>query len=180
MQMDNGSNFAAKFSPLMLSMASNNSETEAARARLAAWDHRMDGEKAEPILFLSWMRELTRLVYQDELKDQFASRWRFHPVFMEQALTGVEGKEVWCDNIATEDTIETCAELVDEALTKALADAKSRFGDDMDSWRWDEAHPVVNRHIPGSFLPILGDALTIARPSSGGNHTINRGQHSIG
>lgn len=180
MQMDNGSSFAAKFSPLLLSMASNSSETEVVRARLAAWDHKMDGDKAEPILFLSWMRELTRLVYEDELKDQFASRWRFHPVFMEQALTGVQGKDVWCDNVITEDMIETCAGLVDEALTLALADAETRFGEDMDAWRWDEAHPVVNRHIPGSFLPILGDALTIARPSSGGNHTINRGQHVIG
>jgi penicillin G amidase len=180
MQMDNGSSFAAKFSPLLLSMASNSLETEAVRARLAAWDHRMDGEKAEPILFLSWMRELTRLVYEDELKEQFASRWRFHPVFMEHALTGVQGKDVWCDNVITEDMIETCADLVDEALALALADAETRFGDDMDAWRWDEAHPVVNRHIPGSFLPILGDALTIARPSSGGNHTINRGQHVIG
>ena len=180
MQMDNGSSFATKFSPLLLSMASNSSETEVVRARLAAWDHKMDGDKAEPILFLSWMRELTRLVYEDELKDQFASRWRFHPVFMEQALTGVQGKDVWCDNVITEDMIETCAGLVDEALTLALADAETRFGEDMDAWRWDEAHPVVNRHIPGSFLPILGDALTIARPSSGGNHTINRGQHVIG
>ncbi len=180
MQMDNGSSFAAEFSPLLLSMVSNTSETAAARARLAAWDHRMDGEKAEPILFLSWMRELTRLVYADELKDQFSSRWRFHPVFMKQALTGVEGKDVWCDNVNTEDAIETCAGLVDEALTKAIADATERFGDKMDEWRWDEAHPVVNRHIPGSFLPIVGDTLTIARPSAGGNHTINRGQHVIG
>ena len=99
---------------------------------------------------------------------------------MEQVLTGVEGKEVWCDNVTTLEVEESCADLVDEALTKAVADAKARFGDDMSTWRWDEAHPVVNRHIPGSFLPLLGEALTIARPSSGGNHTINRGQHSIG
>jgi penicillin G amidase len=180
MQMDNGSSFAARFSPLLLSMASKTTQTEGTRNLLARWDHRMDGDKAEPILFLSWMRELTRLVYEDELKDQFESRWRFHPVFMEQALTGVAGKDIWCDNVTTEDTIETCADLVDQALAKALADAHERFGDDMEAWRWDEAHPVVNRHIPGSFLPIIGDALTIARPSSGGNHTINRGQHSIG
>jgi len=180
MLMDNGSSFAAKFSPLLLSMATDTPETATARARLAGWDHKMDGDKAEPILFLSWMRELTRLVYADELQDEFASRWRFHPIFMEQALTGAEGKDVWCDNVTTEDVIETCAGLVDEALTKALADAKERFGEDVKAWRWDEAHPVVNRHIPGSFLPILGEALTIARPSSGGNHTINRGQHVIG
>ncbi len=180
MLMDNGSSFAAKFSPLLLNMATDTPETSAARARLAAWDHKMDGDKAEPILFLSWMRELTRLVYADELKDEFASRWRFHPVFMEQVLTSIEGKEVWCDNITTMDVAETCTNLVDQALTKALTDATERFGEDMNDWRWEDAHPVVNRHIPGSFLPLIGDALTITRPSSGGNHTINRGQHSIG
>lgn len=180
MLMDNGSSFAARFAPMLLGMAADTPETAAVRARLAEWDHRMDGDKAEPILFLSWMRELTRLVYADELQDEFASRWRFHPVFMEQVLTGVEGKEAWCDNTTTLDVAESCSDLVDEALTKALADSKERFGDNLNAWRWDEAHPVVNRHIPGSFLPLLGDVLTIARPSSGGNHTINRGQHSIG
>ena len=180
MLMDNGSSFAAKFAPMLLSRASDKEETADVRARLAAWGHTMDGDQAEPILFLSWMRELTRLVYADELQEEFASRWRFRPVFMEQVLTGVEGKEVWCDNVTTLEVEESCADLVDEALTKAVADAKARFGDDMSTWRWDEAHPVVNRHIPGSFLPLLGEALTIARPSSGGNHTINRGQHSIG
>ncbi len=180
MLMDNGSSFAAKFSPMLLEMATDLPETADMRARLAEWDHKMDGDQAEPILFLSWMRELTRLVYADELQEEFASRWRFHPVFMEQVLTDVEGKEVWCDNITTLDVEESCTQLVDKALAKALTDAKGRFGDDMTTWRWDEAHPVVNRHIPGSFLPLLGDALTIARPSSGGNHTINRGQHSIG
>ncbi|MCE7998078.1 MAG: penicillin acylase family protein [Rhodobiaceae bacterium] len=180
MLMDNGSSFAAKFAPLLLSMAADTPETTTARERLAAWNHRMDGNQAEPILFLSWMRELTRLVYADELQEEFSSRWRFHPVFMEQVLKGIEGKEGWCDNTTSMETSETCADLVDEALTKAIADAQERFGDDMDAWRWDEAHPVVNRHIPGSFLPLLGEALTIARPSSGGNHTINRGQHSIG
>ncbi len=180
MLMDNGSSFAAKFSPMLLNMASDAVETAKARARLATWDHRMDGDQAEPILFLSWMRELTRLVYADELGEEFSSRWRFHPVFMEQVLTGVEGQEVWCNNTQTMDITETCPDLVDQALVKALTDAKTRFGEDMDAWRWDEAHPVVNRHIPGSFLPLVGNALTIARPSSGGNHTINRGQHSIG
>ena len=178
-QMDNGSYFAERFLPLLLANAENGSDTAEARERLAAWTHRMDGDKAEPLIFTAWMRELTRRVFSDELKEQFESNWRFHPVFMEAVLTSRDGQDKWCDNVNTTETAETCKELINESLETALEELRARYGTEMKDWRWDKAHPVVNRHIPGSFLPLLGETLTITRPSSGGNHTINRGQHQI-
>jgi len=179
MQMDNGSSFAERFTALLLAHATDIPTTLEARERLAAWTHLMDGEKAEPLIFTAWMRELTRAVYADELQDQFPQHWRYHATFMEAVLTADHGAEIWCDDTATTGIQETCGPLVDQALLKALEHLRTTYGDNMNNWNWSEAHPVVNRHIPGSFLPLLGDALTITRPSEGGNHTINRGQHVI-
>jgi len=179
MQMDNGSDFAERFSHLLLTIANDHPDTREARERLTAWNHAMDGEKAEPLIFNAWMRELTKLTFSDELKDQFSGHWRFHPLFMDNVLTNQSGQAVWCDDVNTSDAIESCSQLVDASLVLALKDLKEKYGKDMDTWTWAAAHPVVNRHIPGSFFPLLGEALSIIRPSSGGNHTINRGQHVI-
>lgn len=180
MQMDNGSSFAERFTPLLLKLAGDTEKTAAARELLADWNFRMDGGRPEPLLFAAWMRELTRRVYADELRDQFSRNWGFHPVFMEKVLTDTDGLGRWCDDNTTQDIIETCEMLAGDALARAVEELESTYGPDMAAWKWDDAHPVVNRHLPASFLPIVGDALTIARPSSGGNHTINRGQHMIG
>lgn len=179
MQMDNGSSFAERFTHLLLDQASDLPETREARERLIAWNHTMDGEKAEPLIFTAWMRELTRAVYADELGEQFSRRWRFHPVFMEAVLTANQGTQVWCDDVTTTTIEEPCGQLIDQSLKKALDYLRTTYGEDMSDWHWSTAHPVVNRHIPGSFIPLLGDALSISRPSAGGNHTINRGQHLI-
>jgi len=182
MQMDNGSSFAERFTSLLLERASDLPQTREPRERLAAWNHMMAGEKPEPLIFAAWMRELTRSVYADELGEQFPRHWNFHATFMEAVLTENQtenqGAQAWCDNIATP-AEETCGQAIDQALVKALEHLRATYGDNMKDWRWSTAHPVVNQHIPGSLLPLVGDALSISRPSSGGNHTINRGQHSI-
>jgi len=179
MQMDNGSDFAERFSHLLLSLASDQPGTREARERLTAWNHAMDGAKAEPLIFTAWMRELTRLTFSDELKDQFSQNWHFHPLFMGNVLTNQTGQAVWCDDINTIGVSETCSQLVDASLELALKAIRETYENDLNAWKWSAAHPVVNRHIPGSFLPLLDETLSIVRPSSGGNHTINRGQHVI-
>jgi penicillin G amidase len=179
MQMDNGSYFAERFVPLLLAQVPDVSNTREVLERLAAWNHHMDGDMAEPLIFTAWMREVARLVYADELEDQFSGNWRFHPIFLEAVLTDQDGQSKWCDDVTTVPTAETCGAVIRQGLSIALEKLNERYGADISQWAWADAHPVVNRHIPGSFIPLLGDALTITRPSSGGNHTINRGQHQI-
>ena len=70
-----------------------------------------------------------------------------------------------------------------KTLEKAHArfdELKAEHGNDPYRWRWGEVHPALNRHIPGSFIPGLAHLVTIKRPSSGANDTVNRGQMSIG
>lgn len=174
MLMDNGSEIARTFVPLLLPHID---DTEATHA-LSTWNQAMDAELSEPLIFIAWMRELAREIYADELGAQFPNRWTINPVFLEAVLTNKDEQARWCDDVTTDGT-ETCDEQIREAYEAAMADLDKRYGSDQTNWRWDEAHKVVNRHLPGSFLPLIGDGLTIKRPSSGGNDTINRGQHVI-
>ncbi len=110
----------------------------------------------------------------------FGKNWRFPPPISWKAVFITKtDKATWCDNVSTIDVEKTCGQLADAGLLAALAELRENHGADMASWEWSTAHPVVNRHIPGSFLPLIGEGLSIIRPSSGGNHTINRGQHVI-
>ncbi|MEQ9520850.1 MAG: penicillin acylase family protein [Parvibaculum sp.] len=174
MQMDNGSEIAKTFIPLLLPHIR---DREIA-AKLENWNQKMDGELSEPLIFMAWMRELARGIYEDDLDEQFARHWRINPIFLEAVLTDKDAQAHWCDDTRTTET-ENCATQISTAFDKAIADLENRYGADMTGWRWEDAHQVMNRHLPGSFLPIIGNALTVARPSAGGNDTINRGQHVI-
>ncbi|MBO6542399.1 MAG: penicillin acylase family protein [Alphaproteobacteria bacterium] len=174
MLMDNGSQIAQSFIPLLLPHI----DDEETRSALSQWDRRMDGPRTEPLIFIAWMRELAREIYEDELGAQFSRHWRINPIFLEAVLTDKNNQARWCDDGHTEQ-VETCAVQITDAFAAALSDLETRYGTDRSLWRWDAAHPVTNRHLPGSFLPLIGDTLTIRRPSAGGNDTINRGQHVI-
>ncbi len=51
------------------------------------WDRVMRADAAEPLIFAAWYRELSRLIYADELGDLFDAFWHVRPQFMELVLT---------------------------------------------------------------------------------------------
>lgn len=176
MQMDNHSPIAEQFVPLLLARLDGARRAGPAATLLADWSFKMEGEQAAPLIFINWLRHLTREIYEDELGEQFSGHWRLQPIFLEQVLNDRHDQSAWCHK-ADEET--SCDDIIQRSWDAALRDLEEQFGSDMAAWSWREAHQVTNRHIPGSFLPIIGDRLTISRPSDGGIDTINRGQHSF-
>lgn len=179
MQMDNRSDFAAEFLPLLLTTKPADAKSAAALEKLAAWDADMASDSPAPLIFAAWFRALARAVYADELGDHFSAHWSFKPLFMKQVLTDGGGAGGWCDDISTEKRTETCADMLALSLSEAVADLGDAYGPEMGAWAWQDAHPVLNRHIPAGFLPLVGGAFTIEHPSAGGTYTVNRGQHSF-
>ena len=45
----------------------------------------MRADAAEPLIFAAWYRELSRLIYADELGDLFDAFWHVRPQFMERS-----------------------------------------------------------------------------------------------
>jgi penicillin amidase len=67
MQGDVLSLVATELLPLMSGIEPLGEVGKQALDLLNAWDRRMEGDRPEPLIFYAWMRELTRLVYADEL-----------------------------------------------------------------------------------------------------------------
>ena len=173
LQADQLSLLARDLLPLMLEAAPQSGAGAAAHAQLAAWDHVMRPDAAEPLIFAAWYRELSRAIYADELGDLFHAYWGVRPQFMEHVL---RRRPVWCDDIGTA-TVETCTMQAAKALELALADLKRRYGGDADAWRWGEAHPARMLHPIFKDQPVLARLFAIEHPSGGDNVTVNVGHY---
>lgn len=174
LQLDQFSLLADDVLPFMLQASPSTERARQAADRLRAWDRVMRAEAAEPLIFAAWYRELTRLIYQDELGPLFSSFWGIRPQFIERVL---EEKPVWCDDLDTE-RVETCEDLAATALDLALDDLASRFGEDAEAWRWGDAHPAAMDHPVLGGVPVLGDLVNIVQPVGGDSVTVNVGHYS--
>lgn len=168
--------------PLMLAAprksAARNADLATAHSLLAAWDGGMPGNRAEPLIFQAWYRELTRLVLADELGPGFRSLWRHRPVLMHNILADTGGQSRWCNN-AESGQPQSCAGLIAEALDLALDDLKARYGNDMARWRWGDAHVSKSTHRPFSEVAPLRRLFEASAPTPGDTFTVNVGRHAI-
>jgi penicillin amidase len=108
----------------------------------------------------------------------FKDYWGMHPLFMYNVLRNHDGQGRWCDDVATDET-ETCRHQLAASLTAALTDLSERYGDDMEKWRWGDAHFAHSDHKPFSGQPVIGDLFDIKVPSPGGTYTIDVGRYDI-
>jgi penicillin G amidase len=149
-----------------------------ALARVAAWDGTMARNLAEPLIAVAWWRELTREIYADELGDAFRLNWRPRAVFIANVLADRNGESRWCDNVNTP-ARETCADVLATSLEAAVADLRKRYGDDMNRWRWGDAHPALHEHRPLGRNRWLAPLFDIKVPSAGDAYTVNVGRSNF-
>lgn len=134
--------------------------------------------RAEPLIVAGWLRELTRLIYADELGDMFDRAWDLRPIFIYNVLSDKDGQSRWCDDVAAHKH-QTCDSLVARALDLALVDLRRRYGEDMARWRWGDAHVSESPHRPFTGQFVLGGLFDLAAPSPGDGYTIDVGHYFI-
>ena len=173
MQTDAVSLAARALLPEMLRTVRETDPRSVALARLRRWDGTMDRRRAEPLIFVAWLRALNRHIYSDETGAVFPDLWRLRPVFVNETL--MRG-EIWCDDTTTPSR-ETCRQVVGDALDDALSELRARFGGDPADWRWGDAHYAHFRHPVFGWLPMIDRLADIRVPVDGGAFTVNRGQH---
>ena len=175
MQSDVVSVMARDFLPLLLAPEPASARARNARELLSAWDGTMAAEASEPLIFAAWFRELTRLVYADDLGALFDRSWGLRAPFMFNVLTA---QTQWCDDLGTAG-VETCEDLIVEALELALADLEERYGATPERWRWGDAHYALSSHRPFGRIPVLRRLFDIRLAAPGGEYTVNRGGYRI-
>ena len=99
MQGDVRSLVAVDFLPRFLTHISATAANRPLADMLSRWDGTMDRHRPEPLLFWSWYREITRLVFEDDLGGMFREFWRARPVLLDNVL---QRRQHVCDDKRTE------------------------------------------------------------------------------
>jgi penicillin amidase len=141
---------------------------------LAEWNGEMNEHLPEPLIAEAWLRALMRRLIQDELGAMSDSFTRVSPVFLERVYRDVEGAGVWCDVIQSA-AVETCTDISRIALDEALIQLTERYGDNLESWRWGDAHQAMHDHPVLGDVPFLRYFVNIRQSTSGGDDTLMRG-----
>ena len=144
---------------------------------LASWNGEMSEHLPEPLIYSTWMKFLQKNLIDDDL-GPIAKRFsRFNPIFVEKVFRNIDGASSWCD-IKHSSHQETCAEIAAKSLDEALSWLQEKYGKNLNSLRWGDAHEALHRHETLGFLPIIKYFVNIRQSTSGGDNTLMRGMTS--
>lgn len=141
---------------------------------LAEWDGEMNEHLPEPLIYAAWVRALQNRLIRDELGPLADSFARVEPLFLERVFRDIEGASRWCDIMQSAAT-ETCTDIARMALDDALLELSERYGPNVESWRWGDAHQATQDHPVLGRMPVLKWIVNIRQSTSGGDHTLDRG-----
>lgn len=177
MQADDISRLARELLPGAMAARPEREEGRRTQALLQGWKANMAMDSAAPLAFAAWYRELTRLVYADELGELFKDGWEMRAAFMLSVMKGERGQERWCDDVRTP-AKETCAMQAGRAFDLAAKDLEDRYGA-ASGWRWGTAHTAASDHRPFGFLPYVARFFNVAPPTPGDTYSVNVGHFFI-
>ncbi len=141
---------------------------------LAVWDGEMNEHLPEPLIYAAWVRALQTRLIRDELGPLADDFVQLQPLFIERVYRDVEGAAKWCD-VLQSSPVETCPDIARIALDDALADLTYRYGPQVESWRWGDAHQATHDHPVLGRMPFLNWVVNIRQSTSGGDNTLMRG-----
>lgn len=149
-------------------------QRQEALALLAQWDGNMSEHLPEPLIYSAWMRHLQDRLIHDELgalATEIAAELR--PAFIDRVFRNTDGAAVWCDVVQSAPT-EDCPTIARQALDGALIDLTARFGPDVESWRWGDAHVARHEHPALGRMPLIGWVVSVVQSTSGDGSSLAR------
>ncbi|MFQ6548362.1 penicillin acylase family protein [Aestuariibius sp. 2305UL40-4] len=142
---------------------------------LGDWNGEMNEHLPEPLIYAAWLRALQDRLIRDELGPLARDYTHVQPVFIERVFRDVDGAGIWCDVIQSARE-ETCAEIARLALDDALLWIGERWGAELESLRWGDAHEATHDHPVLGEAPVLRWFVNIRQSTSGGDNTLLRGR----
>ncbi len=183
-QKDHVSFAAQELLPILRKANPRSDRANAALDKLVAWNGTMDMERSEPLIFNAWTRELSRLIFADELGGTlFEEYWdpgNFHQA-MVNVLKNKNGQSKWCADVSkpAATPVQTCDDVLSSSLEMALDDLEKRFGKDMSKWHWGEPHIARSAHRPFSSVAPLAQLFDIRVPTPGDSFTVDVGHYNL-
>ena len=148
-----------------------------ALALLAKWNGEENEHLPEPLIAEAWLRALQDRLSRDEIGPLADAILHPEPDFIERVYRNTEGASVWCDVIQSA-AVESCAEISRLALDDALLSLSERYGQNIESWRWGDAHEAAHDHAVLGEVPFIRYFVNIRQSTSGGDNTLMRGRTS--
>ena len=137
------------------------------------WVGDMDKDKPQPLIFAQWTHTIFRLLVQDELGSVYNLYSEPNLEFLERVFSDYQGASQWCDIIQTSE-IEDCSQIADLALNDALINLASVYGNEINEWKWGQAHEIVHKHQALGSIAFFSWLVNLKNPGSGGNNTLLR------
>ncbi|MEY4481005.1 MAG: hypothetical protein RIQ84_167 [Pseudomonadota bacterium] len=179
-QTDTVSLSAKDLLPHLLNASSTHSLASEAKAIVSGFDGNMTLDSAGATIYNEWAHQLTRLLFEEKLGQSFAIEYGkrdfrsgVHNILNLHA-NGKPEAAFWCDKTSTKD-LESCEDIINEALTHALTQLSKRLGGRPESWRWGKSHIATSEHRPFSKVSLIKKRFEVSRPTPGDGFTINVG-----
>jgi penicillin amidase len=150
-------------------------QRQRALALLAEWNGEMNEHLPEPLLYSAWMRALQTRIIKDELGPLEAEFTHVEPLFIERVFRDVDGASIWCDVIQSA-AKESCTDVARLALDDAIIWVEEKYGRNLESLRWGDAHQATHDHQVLGKVALLRSFVNIRQSTSGGDNTLQRGK----
>ena len=173
MQADVRSLAVERLLPHLLAARSPHPLEADALAQLKGFDGTMAAERAAPLIWWAWQRQLVRGIFADDIGEALWDR-SMATRTMQDALEAVLARDdaSWCDDRSTP-AAESCAAQSGAALTRALDELQARWGGELARWQWGRAHQARSEHRPFSRVRPLAPLFELRTPVGGDTHTVN-------
>lgn len=144
---------------------------------LAEWNGEMNEHLPEPLIYAAWVRALQKRLIADDLGPLAKEFKHVEPLFIERVFRDIDGASAWCD-VRQSAPVETCTDMARLALDDALVWISERYGSQLESLRWGDAHQATHDHPVLGEVPVLRYFVNIRQSTSGGDNTLLRGRTS--
>ena len=148
-----------------------------ALALLAKWNGEENEHLPEPLIAEAWLRALQDRLTRDEIGPLADAITHPNADFIERVYRNTDGASVWCDVIQSA-AVESCGEIARIALDDALLGLSEKYGPNIESWRWGDAHEATHDHPVLGNVPFIRYFVNIRQSTSGGDNTLMRGRTS--
>ena len=166
--------------PHLLEVKSSNLTLNEALGILEKWDYEANSDSVAPTIFYLWLHHLKKLIFRDELykywgDSELASVNNLIETEIEiedlnLVLTG--STSYFCNNVNTP-SVESCNDVMIDALTLTIDELTRFFSTDMLSWKWGKFNCVKFSHQPLSYMKGFEALFGRKRCVGGSKHTIN-------
>lgn len=144
---------------------------------MASWNGDMSEHLPEPLIYAAWLRTLQQRLIRDDIGPLSQDFTHVEPLFIERVYRDIDGASAWCDVVQSA-AVESCTDAARLALDEAILWLTEKYGPNIESWRWGDAHEATHDHQVLGTIPGLSWFVNIRQSTSGGDNTLMRGKTS--